>query len=150
MFDDSCSTQAHKNEIENNKLDGVVICGKSRPTLIANRIRANVQNGVVCADQSRAMVHANKISQSVGGVVLNTDAGGNFTDNKVFENDVGVTIADDNEGANFKIVGNEVSDNATAPLRAPSSIAANVAQTNSLAGVGGELIASESGECVVM
>jgi hypothetical protein len=150
MFDDSCSTQAHKNEIENNKLDGVVICGKSRPTLIANRIRANVQNGVVCADQSRAMVHANKISQSVGGVVLNTDAGGNFTDNKVFENDVGVTIADDNEGTNFKIVGNEVSDNATAPLRAPSSIAANVAQTNSLAGVGGELIASESGECVVM
>ena len=150
MFDDSCSTQAHKNEIENNKLDGAVICGKSRPTLIANRIRANTENGVVCADQSRAMVHANKISQSIGGVVLATDAGGNFTDNKVFENDVGVTIADDNDGKHFKIVGNEVSDNATAPLRAPSSIAANVAQMNSLAGVGGEQIASESGECVVM
>lgn len=150
MFDDSCSTQAHKNEIENNKLDGAVICGKSRPTLIANRIRANAQSGIMCTDQSRAMVHANKISQSVGGVVLATDAGGNFTDNKVFENDVGVTIADDNDGSNFKIVGNKVSDNSTAPLRAPSSIAASVAQTNSLAGVGGEQIASESGECVVM
>lgn len=150
MFDDSCSTQAHKNEVENNKLDGAVICGKSRPTLIANRIRANAQSGIMCTDQSRAMVHANKISQSVGGVVLATDAGGNFTDNKVFENDVGVTIADDNDGSNFKIVGNKVSDNSTAPLRAPSSIAASVAQTNSLAGVGGEQIASESGECVVM
>ncbi len=150
MFDDSCSTQAHKNEIENNKLDGAVICGKSRPTLIANRIRANAQSGIMCTDQSRAMVHANKISQSVGGIVLATDAGGNFTDNKVFENDVGVTIADDNDGSNFKIVGNKVSDNSTAPLRAPSSIAASVAQTNSLAGVGGEQIASESGECVVM
>ena len=150
VFDDSCSTQAHKNEIENNKLDGAAICSKSRPTLIANRIRANAQSGIACADHSRAMVHANKVSQSVDGVVLAKDAGGNFTDNKVFENDVGVVIADDNDGTNFKFVGNEVSENATSPLRAPSSIAVSVAQKNTLAGVGGEQIASEGGECVVM
>ena len=150
VFDDSCSTQAHKNEIENNKLDGAAICSKSRPTLIANRIRANAQSGIACADHSRAMVHANKVSHSVDGVVLAKDAGGNFTDNKVFENDVGVVIADDNDGTNFKFVGNEVSENATSPLRAPSSIAVSVAQKNTLAGVGGEQIASEGGECVVM
>jgi len=148
VFDDACSTQAHKNEIESNAVNGASMCGKSRPTFVANRIRANLQNGVSSVEQARGKIHANKISENAAsGVSIGAVAGGTWADNKIFENEIGVSIADNAVGSNFKMTGNDIADNITSALRAPISLSATLAKDNALSGDKNE---AESGECVVM